>query len=170
MKRRKMKGGIGTRDTHLPTLGCWQTRLKLQEKSKTRNGTLFSVSAIATFMTLCFDILGTHRDTFGTHRGSFSLWWPLYHPTPVIMTSVFHDCPSTQAFDSSQPFDSFRPAFDWADQSKQREGVRKCKGTRGTIDWADQWKRRYIIAKDTGCSWSCCTCSIVFVAYVALYL
>ena len=60
MKRRKMKVGIGTRDTHLPTLGCWQTRLKLQEKSKTRNGTLFSVSAIATFKTLCFDIFGTH--------------------------------------------------------------------------------------------------------------
>ena len=25
-----------------------------------------------------------------------------------------------QPFDSSQPFDSFRPAFDWTDQSKQR--------------------------------------------------
>ena len=75
MKMRKMKGWIGTRDTHLPTrlADAPQTARVGEIQDKEWDSPPLRRCDIQ--LTLCFDIRPS-LSLYGTHRSSFSLWCP----------------------------------------------------------------------------------------------
>ena len=101
----KMKGWLGTRDTHLPTRLA-DASTAASEKSKTRNGSLLFSVSVATFETLCFDIRTRVHSLCDGRRA---------------LLSSGPDCPSTIRFISTIWF--FRPAFDWPTNQREHSAV-----------------------------------------------